>query len=313
MLDVLVEMAVLIACGVLWRALMPGDLNADAVRHAVTGLVYYLLWPALVLWVMWRTPLTLDSARISLVGISGVVVGMGLGWLICWQAKASSTVTGAVILATAFPNVTYLGLPVLEATLGAWSRSVAIQYDLFATAPMVLTVGMLVAQYYGTAVVRHRPFISLLRVPALWAAIVAIILNRFSVPAAGVAEAVLERLASAVIPLMLLALGMSLRWAGLRSRNISLVLPIIAIQLLMLPVWVWYAGSAVGMTDDILLAMVLEAAMPCMVIGIVICDRFGLDTALYAAATTLTTLASVMTLPLWFDFMQRQLRLFYGA
>jgi hypothetical protein len=44
---------------------------------------------------------------------------------------------------------------------------------------------------------------------------------------------------------------------------------------------------------------VIEAAMPSMVLGLVFCDRYGLDTALYAAAVTLTTLLSLLTLPLW--------------
>jgi predicted permease len=39
--------------------------------------------------------------------------------------------------------------------------------------------------------------------------------------------------------------------------------------------------------------------MPSMVIGIVLCDRYGLDTGLYAAAVTLTTLVSLITLPMW--------------
>ena len=35
-----------------------------------------------------------------------------------------------MILAAGFPNVTYLGLPVLEQTFGSWARSVVIQIDL---------------------------------------------------------------------------------------------------------------------------------------------------------------------------------------
>jgi predicted permease len=44
---------------------------------------------------------------------------------------------------------------------------------------------------------------------------------------------------------------------------------------------------------------VLDLAMPSMVLGIVLCDRYALDSALYAAAVTATTTASLITLPLW--------------
>ncbi len=54
-----------------------------------------------------------------------------------------------MILAAAFPNVTYLGLPVLEQTFGSWARSVVIQIDLFATAPLLFTVGIMIVRHYG--------------------------------------------------------------------------------------------------------------------------------------------------------------------
>lgn len=49
--------------------------------------------------------------------------------------------------------------------------------------------------------------------------------------------------------------------------------------------------------------MVLEAAMPSMVPDIVFCDRFNLDVSLSAAAVTITTLLSMLTLPLWYQWL----------
>jgi len=39
--------------------------------------------------------------------------------------------------------------------------------------------------------------------------------------------------------------------------------------------------------------------MPCMVLGIVVCDRYRLDSSLYAMAVTVTTAISLITLPFW--------------
>ena len=44
-----------------------------------------------------------------------------------------------------------------------------------------------------------------------------------------------------------------------------------------------------GMEGPLRTAVVLEAAMPSMVLGLVLCDRFGLDTHLYAEIVVLTT------------------------
>jgi predicted permease len=50
-------------------------------------------------------------------------------------------------------------------------------------------------------------------------------------------------------------------------------------------------------------AAVLEMAMPCMVMGVVFCDRYGLDTSLYAMAVTVTTVLSLLTLPFWYQIL----------
>jgi predicted permease len=51
--------------------------------------------------------------------------------------------------------------------------------------------------------------------------------------------------------------------------------------------------------------VVIVAAMPTMIFGIVISERYHLDTELYAAAVTVTTLFSLITLPVWFYFLSR--------
>ncbi len=58
-------------------------------------------------------------------------------------------------------------------------------------------------------------------------------------------------------------------------------------------------GRAVGLSGDTLAGAVLEAAMPSMVLGMVLCDRFGL----YAITVTLGTALSLLTLPLWFGLL----------
>jgi len=74
---------------------------------------------------------------------------------------------------------------------------------------------------------------------------------------------------------------------------------VLVIQLLLMPLLVWGLALATGLDQRLLAPVVLEAAMPSMVLGMVICDRYGLDTAVYATAVTLSTALSMLTLPLW--------------
>ncbi|MEK7323318.1 MAG: AEC family transporter [Pseudomonadota bacterium] len=304
MQQVLIQMAALIACGVAWRYVKPPSMSADSARRVLTDLVYTVLLPALVLLVLWRAPLSWDALRIAVVAASGVLAGLAAAYLAYRLHATPKTITGTMLLAAAFPNVTYLGLPVLEKTFGPWARSVAIQYDLFACTPLLLTVGILVARAHGEHQERGNPFTDLLKVPPLWAAVVALALNGAGVPLPAGLEEWLHTLANGVVPLMLISLGMALTWDSHYPQRLPLVVPVLIIQLLFMPLVAWGVAVGLGLNGDLLVATVLEAAMPCMVLGLVLCDRYRLDTSLYATAVTLSTLLSLFTLPLWYHWLR---------
>jgi len=302
--DVIVQAGGLILCGVLWRAFRPLGLDADGVRRSLTGVVYVLLLPALVLSVLWRAPMGVDSLRIAGAATLGVLSGLVLAWLWYRRVRTARPLMGAMLLAAAFPNATYMGLPVLEAALGPWARSVAIQYDLFACTPLLLTLGMYLAAHYGASEGKVHPLVALLRVPPLWAAVAAVALNALNVPEPVLLRGALDMLGAAVVPLMLFSLGLGLQWTRDGAARLVAIAPVLVIQLALVPLLVWLGGRGLGLADGLLTAVVLEAAMPSMVLGIVICDRYRLDTAAYAIAVTLTTAASLVTLPAWFGVLQ---------
>ena len=302
--QVLLQMAALIACGILWRYIKPPGMDADGARRVIAGLVYTLLLPALVLTVLWKTSLGIDTVRIILVATGGVTAALLTTRLLLRRFTVPRHVAGALYLAAAFPNATYLGLPVLEKTFGPWARSVAIQYDLFACTPLLLTVGIMIARFHGDNSERENPFSALLKVPPLWAAVTAMILNFSNVTPPAALEEFLQTLANGVVPLMLIALGMALRWEPQQLRRLPVVASALIIQLLLMPLLAWGVSTLLGLHGEFRTAVVLEAAMPSMVLGVVLCDRYGLDTGLYAAVVTASTAFSLITLPLWYQWVQ---------
>ncbi|MEW5754668.1 MAG: AEC family transporter [Pseudomonadota bacterium] len=300
MYEVLGQMVALIACGVFWRVKQPFGLAVDIVRRSLTGLVYVILLPALVLMVLWEAPLDVSVIKIALVAGTAIFVSLGAAIAVYRWLGTPAFMAGALVLASAFPNATYLGLPVLESTLGEWARSVAIQYDLFACTPILLSLGVWLASRYGGQEREEHALIALLKVPPLWAAVIALALNLGEVPMPKMLHDWLQMLGGAVVPLMLIALGMGLCWTSFKLKQLPLMLPAFLIQLLLMPLYAWWAGGMLGIEERVLAAVVLEAAMPSMILGMVLCDRYNLDTKLYVTVVTLSTLLSLITLPLWF-------------
>jgi len=303
MLPLLLQMFVLIAIGVAWAYWRPARVDIDSSRRMLTDSVFYIFLPALVLLVLWRAPLGIKTVQIALSAATGVLAGALLAYASCRVCRTDRGVTGAVLLASAWPNVTYLGLPVLEKTLGPWARSLAIQYDLFACTPLLLTLGIYIAQRYGSVEPAERPLRMFVRVPPLWAAIAAVVLNVGGVPVPGWVDGLLVMMSAAVVPLMLLSVGMALP-AGFRQwQRLPSVLPVAAIQLILMPLCVWPVATLLGLTGEWRTGVVLEAAMPTMLLGLVLCDRYGLNSGVYAAAITVTTLAAFIMLPLWYQWL----------
>ncbi|MBT8421030.1 MAG: AEC family transporter [Gammaproteobacteria bacterium] len=302
--SVILQAGALILCGVIWRLTSPMGLPANAVRRHLTGVVYMLLLPALVLVVLWRAPLGLDAVRVAFAAL----IGLMLAWAISWfwfrlVVSYPSATVGALVLAATFPNSTYLGLPVLESVFGSWSNSIAIQYDLFACTPVLLSLGALFAARQGGSKDANNPLAALLRIPPLWAAVAGIFLNLLDVPLHTPVEQWLDMLGGAVIPLMLFAMGLSLGWEGNWQHRVSQMWPVILIQLFIMPAVVFLLVSPLGLEGQVSDAVVIEAAMPSMMLGIVLCDRYGLDTTAYAMAVTVTTALSMLSLSVWFGVL----------
>lgn len=303
MLTVLLQMSLLIACGSFWKYHAPSHISALAHRRALTDLVFFILLPALVLDIIWQVELNSSSLHISLLAASGIATGLTVIWLVLKKLQTTNKQKGALLLAAAFPNATYLGLPVLDQVIGEHSRSIVLQYDLFACTPILLSIGMLLAKYFGGQKSEVHPLRELTKIPPLWAVSIGILLNLTGVPRPEFVHSVLSVLSGGVVPLMLIVLGMSIRWHSLKLAFLKLLLPVVVISLVIVPLVVFTMSGLIGIEQELIVPVTLLAAMPTMVFGIVICERYELDSELYAAAVTLTTMCSLISLPIWFHYL----------
>ncbi|WKJ92478.1 AEC family transporter [Methylomonas montana] len=297
----LLQMTVLMLCGAGWRVLTPNRLSADQTRLVLTSVVYYFFLPVMVLDVLWQANIGWQSLQFSALAGASVLLALTLSWLTVKACRFQNPQTGTVLLAAAFPNVTYLGLPVLEQAFGSWARSVVIQIDLFAVAPLVFTIGIMSARHYGqTAEAKPKSVLGFFNAPPFWAAFLAVALNLSQVPIPFWLAGLLKTCAGAVAPLMIFSLGLALSWREVHVRNLPFVIPIVAIKLLLMPLFALWLAGHLNLTGQFKAAAVMDIAMPSMVLGIVLCDRYKLDSGLYAMAVTLTTALSLLSLPLWF-------------
>lgn len=307
MVLVLAQMLSIAVFGYLWQFMAPkvsnDTLDADISRTVISLLVYYFMLPALILRILWLAPLQQNSLYIALMAASGVLASMGLSIIISRFCLLSRASVGALILAASFPNATYMGLPILQATFGDWSKNFALQFDMFACTPILLSLGIFISSSYGQQENLGKLLRSMLKVPAIWATILAVVLNLNHVPMPEYLSGILEKMGGTVVPLMLLTLGLSLRPRLIALDDIKPVLIISSIQLLFMPLMVWTTGQALPISAGHLIPVIIVGAMPSMLLGLVLCNRYKLDAGLYASAVLSSSLLSLITLPMILEIL----------
>jgi predicted permease len=300
MTPILLECLIFFALGYALKKFAPLGFEAETTRKSIISLIYVLLLPALVIKSLWLSPPELIQWKISASVIITVIITASIVWLIYRRLTTNTAILGALILAGSLTNATYQGLPILTDQLGELGTAIAIQYDFFAQTPLLLTLGILLARKLGRSTEIPEHWIkTLIKVPALWAALIGLTLNQLLIAPIEPVLTWLTHLSSPVIPLMLISIGLGLRLESLRVKDLPLLTPIILIKLMIAPLIIIIVARQFNLSEDIIVGLALEAGMSSIIIAIVVCDRYHLDTNKFIEVVTLTLLLSLGSLPLW--------------
>ncbi len=290
--EVVVVILLLVAVGVVLR--LAGLLDRGAAT-TLNALLIYAAIPALVFQAVHRAQLELSFLAIVAVAWCVALVGMLAAWLIGRALHLPRPTLGAFMLIAALGNTGYLGYPIATTLFGEAGLVRAVFYDVFGTVGVLLTVGIVVAQRFGTSGQRANPVKEILTFPVVVAVVLALVLRPVTFPI--LVSDWLDALAKMTVPLIMISLGLTLDWTKLRG-HLRWSGAAAGLKLVALPLLAW--GFAALFIREPLLAhiAVLEAGMPSMMLSLVFATRFGLDEEFAASAIVLTTTASIVTLPL---------------
>ncbi len=234
----------------------------------------------------------------AVVVMASLLAAFAAYLLLPWFKDIPRPALGVMIISAAFGNVMYLGLPVISGMLGSQYGYVAVLYDLLASTPILLTIGVFVAARYGSG--KTVSFgASLKRVallPPLWGVAAGLVIRFTGIAVPPLVLDTAGLMGKAVIPVMIFTVGLALDFRDV--KRLLIFVPAFVIKLALAPALAWFIGSRLGMTAEVLKATTIEGAMPVMVLSLVIADEFDLDVPLAAACITVSTVALFFTMPL---------------
>lgn len=302
MTNIILPFFIIIFCGIVFRIVKPGGLDAEKIRLVINTMVFNLFLPALCIKVFMTTTFGTEIISVPISAWGTLFIMIFANYLLFSKLFKTSTLErksiGSLIIAATMGNVTYLGLPFLTGIYGQTAAKYALYYDLLATTPFLWLVGIRFSSHFGSGenVSLSESFKKLVFLPPLWGIALGILINLSRVNLPVYITKSLEMMSACVIPLMTFSVGLSLSFANM--QNFGLVLPVVFMKLLVSPFISLFIGKLLGLTGTPLYSVFFEGGMPTMVLSLLIAVMFGLDVALSAFCIVVTTLASFVTLPL---------------
>ena len=206
--------------------------------------------------------------------------------------------TAVLLLCVALGNTSFIGYPMVRALLGEHALPYAVVYDQFGTFVLLSTFGLYVlAKYGGDAPPTARQILlRIVKFPPVWALVAGLAVMPEQ-PPAWIAAA-LQKLADALLPLVMLAVGLSTQLKLPRDEVKPLATGLL-LKLLVMPALALPLALLFGMRGEMLQVNVLESAMPTMITAGALAIAHNLAPRLAAALVGYGILLSLATLPGW--------------
>ena len=282
-----------------------GYLGGDFDRQ-LSRLVINITCPALILSSAMTGQLPDRRYILPLLAISIItyVVLTAVAFLLPRYLTRQQQDEGVVGFALMFGNVGFMGYPVVASIFG----HEAVFYDAVLNVVntfAVFTIGTVLvtgsSEVEGSRFQKKVLYSTPMLAAYLTMAIVALEID--NIPA--FVSQPLTMLGNITVPAALLIIGSSMSQLSLRTMlgNRTVYLTTL-FRLVLLPVAVYYLTSLLGFSDFVVNINTLVIAMPVATYGTILCLKYGRDTTVITEVTFITTLLSMLTIPLLVMFFR---------
>ena len=265
----------------------------------LSSLVINITCPALILSSAMTGELPDRRLILPLLGISAityiVLTGVAL-WLPRYLTKQKDG-EGIIGFALMFGNVGFMGYPVVASIFGHQAVFYAAVLNVVNTLA-VFTVGTILivgdlgdGKRFQKKVLYSTPMLS------AYLAILIVALGIDQIP--GIISQPLTMIGNITVPAALLIIGSSMSQLSFRTMLGNSTVYVTSIfRLLLIPLGFYYLFSALGFSQYVVNINTVVIAMPVATYGTILCLKHGRDTTLITEVTLITTLLSMLTIPL---------------
>lgn len=260
----------------------------------LSRMAFYVLGPAFVLDVFADAELDGDVVvRLVIAAWAAMAVGGLVAWALSGATGIGSSRRGSAVMSSAYGNVGNAGLAISAFALGDEAIPIAaVLMIVINITGICLGVTLASAQSagIGSAVMRA------LSAPMTIAAGVAVVMNLTSIEFPTAIDRSISVMGGALIPLMLLTLGVQMAGDIRPTAEIDLGI-VSATKLIAVPAAAALVGMLLGLEGNDLGVLVIQSSMPPAVFCAVVALEFDMEPDRTTRTVLGTTLLALLTLP----------------
>lgn len=272
-----------------------GFLKAEDAQ-TLNKIVVYLAIPSLIFLAMYSADLS-NIQTFGTITLICLMVGFICGFLAYGFARIrgySSKTRWSVVVASTMFNSGFLGYPVCLGVFGALGLIRAIFFDL-GTIILFISFGIFFLTLYGG---KYQDILKRsILFPPLIAVILGILANLFHLPLGFVVPSVLDYLSGAAIPLIMISLGLSLEFKGIKEYFDAASF-VSVIKLVVSPLIALLIVSLMGLSGLDRTVTIVEAGMPSAMFTLILAITYDLDVKVAAACIFMSTVLSMISITL---------------
>lgn len=275
-----------------------GQKMMDFDIRSISMVALYIMSPFLAFRTFYMNKLTIEYVYIivfCLVLCVGLIVVVGVTGMLM---KASKQKMSAMLLGGAFMNSGNYGAPVVLFAFGAVAFDYAVIMMVFQSF-LMNTIGLFIASLGGEEEASFKDsFKRVIRMPVIHGALAGVGLQLLGVNIPKSFMEAISLIADAAIPTVMLVLGMQLAVIARRRVAYRYVSAVTLIRMIASPVLAVIIVTLIPMSDLLKSVLVLQAAMPAAANTTMFAIQFGTEPDLVSFTTLITTLLSILTIPL---------------
>ena len=297
-------LSIVFAAALGWVAARRRWLGGDDAARVISNTAFFIFVPAL----LFRTAARLDFAALPWRTLAAFFVPVLVVLLAVYalQRRHHGAVPSVRAISGTFGNSVQIGIPMAAALFGEAGLAIHITivslHALVLLAVLTTLVELDLARAAGPSSLRATLALTLRNTvihPVVLPVVAGLLFNAAGGTLPAAVDEALLLLASAVVPVCLVLIGVSLATYGVGARPWSAAF-VIAVKLLVLPAAVLaFAHWGLGLGGMPLAVVVMLAAMPVGSNALIFAQRYRTLEAETTGAIVISTVAFAVTAPLW--------------